>query len=237
MVKGKKCVKCGGYHVGVSDCETYARNKAMREAYLSKIQSKPDTDNMASQTADNNVISDNQLQTSETNSSVLQTQNTIPPPPEPTEFVLGSGGISDKSEDIITNKGKDVDYEDNEGFKVGIGARENIEFIKFLVRELAEKELSDVDFDKEDIEDLQRAYEKAGISKIVEDPRYYIAWFNFKYLGLNLLFNAKTVIKNIKSKLSFLKSGLSGFFNFGKVMSNADTNTGANGERENLQSK
>lgn len=233
MVKGKKCAKCGGYHVGVSDCETYAKNKALREAYYSKIQSKQDTNKLASEDTTNTDVSNNQLQINENNSGISQTQDDIPPPPEPNEVVLGSGDISTESKDISTDKSKDVE----EGFKIGIGARENIEFIKFLVKELAEKELSDEDFDKEDIEDLQRAYEKVGISKIVEDPKYYIAWFNFKYLGLNLLFNIRTVIKNIKSKLSFSKTGLSGFFNFNKEDKDANINIGENGERENLPSQ
>ena len=240
MVRGKKCPVCGRYHIfkhKTVTCEEHAKNLGY-SYHAPDVRKNSVLDNSNTNTARSAEIT---AESSQTNAEQPQPENyTLPPADDVLQDNLAGSDIFHESEDNQPDSkpAPSSEVDDKEVFKIGIGSRENIMLIKWVVKELAEVEVKDSDFDSQDVADLDRAYQKAGLAKEVSDPKYYILWFNVKYAGLPLMTNIKTVIKNIKSKLAVLKDMMGGGLKslFGGE-TNADVGTGPNGDRKDIQSK
>ena len=240
MVRGKKCPKCGRFHIfkhKVVTCEEHAKNLGL-DYHAPDVRKDSILDTGNTNTAGSDEVS---AEPSQTQSEQSQPESYMLPPAEDVlQDNLAGSDIFHESEDNqpVSKPAPSENVAGEEGFKIGIGSRENIMLIKWAVKELAEVEVKDSDFDSQDVADLDRAYQKAGLAKEVSDPKYYILWFNIKYAGLPLLTNLKTVIKNIKAKLAGLKDmmggGLKSMFGGG---SGADVSSGQNGNGEDIQSK
>jgi len=176
MVRGKKCPVCGRYHIfkhKTVSCAEHAKNLGLD--YHAPVERKDnilDTGN--TDTARSVDVNDEPSQTQSEQSQPAE--YTLPPAEDVLQTDMAGDNLFSESEDNqpVSQQAPSeqaTGEASGEGFKIGIGSRENIMVIKWLVKELAEVEVKDSDFDPQDVQDLDRAYQKAGLSKEVSDPK------------------------------------------------------------------
>jgi hypothetical protein len=241
-VKGKKCPSCGYYHVGVRQrCGIAVKYRAKPAQPVNREPVNPQPravepaqpiEAPPGDVVDTSIPAGDAAGDTPAGDVPAGEGGEIPLPPSPADIGVGSVGDVQHTEDNgaplagkpATPKG---------GYRIGIGARENLAALDYLA-ELAEEpedRYPSMTISEGETLELERAWSETKMGAMVKSPYAYIAWFNAKTALPIVITRFAIIKKNAESRfgglLSMFKKGMKGGIFGGEPIAKNDVENGS----------